>query len=162
QWSREEDGRPGGRGARAVAGSIVGAGLPAPRRAELLDLPGEQPVNQRVDTLPVASNSAAIIASIGLTTGLHPDFGSGLWHGSPTGTPITVVPGTQTKSKVAFQYASESDPGPYPIPSTVQIEGGSDRHAIIVDRDACKLYELYALQKSGRSWTAGSGAVWSL
>jgi hypothetical protein len=124
--------------------------------------PASNPWNQRVDTLPVASNSAAIIASIGLNTGLHPDFGSGLWNGSPIGIPITVVPGTQTKSKVTFQYASESDAGPYPIPSTVQIEGGSDRHAIIVDRDACKLYELYALQKSGRSWTAGSGAIWSL
>jgi hypothetical protein len=135
---------------------------PLPGAPNCSIFPASNPWNQRVDTLPVASNSAAIISSIGLNAGLHPDFGSGLWNGSPIGIPITVVPGTQAKSKVAFQYASESDPGPYPIPSTVQIEGGGDRHAIIVDKDACKLYELYALQKSGKSWTAGSGAIWSL
>jgi len=45
----------------------------------------------------------------------------------------------------------------------VKIEGGGDAHAILVDRDACKLYELYALTRtsSGR-WHAGSGAIWSL
>jgi hypothetical protein len=118
--------------------------------------------NVRVDTLPVASNSAQIINSIGASTGLHPDFGSGLWNGSPIGIPITVVPGTQQKVNVSFQYASESDAGPYPIPSNVAIEGGSDRHALIVDRDNCKLYELYALSKKGKRWSAGSGAIWSL
>jgi hypothetical protein len=118
--------------------------------------------NLKVDTLPVASNSAQIVNSIGASTGLHPDFGSGLWSGSPIGIPITVVPGTQQKVNVSFQYASESDAGPYPIPSNVQIEGGSDRHALIVDRDNCKLYELYALAKKGKRWSAGSGAIWSL
>ena len=118
--------------------------------------------NLKVDTLPVASNSAQIVNSIGPSTGLHPDFGSGLWNGSPIGIPITVVPGTQQKVSVSFQYASESDAGPYPIPSNVQIEGGSDRHALIVDKDNCKLYELYALAKKGKRWSAGSGAIWSL
>jgi len=118
--------------------------------------------NLKVDTLPVASNSAAIINSIGPTVGLHADFGSGTWNGSPIGIPITVVPGTQAKSSVTFQYASESDAGPYPIPNNVAIEGGSDRHALIVDKDNCKLYELYALAKKGKKWTAGSGAIWSL
>ena len=118
--------------------------------------------NVRVDNLPVASNSAAIINSIGPSTGLHADFGSGTWNGSPIGIPITVVPGTQAKVNVSFQYASESDPGPYPIPSNVAIEGGSDRHALIVDRDSCTLYELYALAKKGKRWTAGSGAIWDM
>jgi hypothetical protein len=118
--------------------------------------------NVRVDSLPVAANSAAIIGSIGLSTGLHADFGSGLWNGAPIGIPITVVPGSQAKVAVSFQYASESDPGPYPIPSNVAIEGGSDRHALIVDKDNCRLYELFALSKKGRKWSAGSGAVWSL
>src|SRR5262249_58937807 len=48
------------------------------------------------------------------------------------------------------------------IPANVPIEGGSDHHALIVDRDSCKLYELYALQKGGGQWTAGSGAIWNL
>jgi hypothetical protein len=118
--------------------------------------------NVRVDSLPVAANSAAIVGSIGLSTGLHADFGSGTWNGSPIGIPITVVPGSQQKVSVSFQYASESDPGPYPIPGNVAIEGGSDRHALIVDRDNCRLYELFALAKKGKRWTAGSGAIWSL
>ncbi len=44
----------------------------------------------------------------------------------------------------------------------MKIEGGGDRHAIIVDRDRCRLYELYALQHGAKGWTAGSGAIWSL
>jgi hypothetical protein len=122
--------------------------------------------NQRVDKLPVAANSDEIVASIGAGTGLHADFGSGLWEGAPIGIPITVVGRKQAKSRVSFEYADESDRGPYPIPRTVKIEGGrsstGDRHAIIVDRSSCRLYELYALYPKGRSWTAGSGAIWSL
>ena len=65
------------------------------------------------------------------------------------------------RSNVSFEYADESDPGPYPIPANVQIEGGSDAHAILVDRDACKLYELFALTGgAGSGWHAGSGAIW--
>jgi hypothetical protein len=63
---------------------------------------------------------------------------------------------------VRFKYADESDRGPYPIPRNVKIEGGSDRHALIVDRGACRLYELYALERSGTGSRAGSGAIWSL
>ena len=105
--------------------------------------------NQRVDKLPVAADSATLIASMGATTGLHPDFGSGLYDGQPIGIPFDVV------SKVG-----------YPIPKTVHIEGGrastGDRHALLVDKDACRLYELYALYPSGTGWKAGSGATWSL
>jgi len=69
---------------------------------------------------------------------------------------------------VTFEYADESDKGPYPIPANVPIEGqprasnDGDRHALIVDRDACKLYELYALRKENGRWAAGSGAVFDL
>jgi hypothetical protein len=123
--------------------------------------PASNPWNQRVDTLPVAQDSAAIIRSIGVDTGLHPDFGSGLYGGAPIGIPVTVVAGSRTpKIRPRFEYADESDPGPYPIPRNVRIEGGSDRHAIIVDRESCRLYELFALSTDHRS--AGSGAVWSL
>ena len=97
---------------------------------------------------------------------MHADFGSGLWDGGPIGIPITVVGKGQPKSTVRFEYADESDRGPYPIPAGVKIEGGAaadgDRHALIVDRDACRLYELYALRRVGGRWTAGSGAIWDL
>lgn len=124
--------------------------------------------NKPVDTLPVAANSDAVIASIGTDTGLHPDFGSGLWRGAPIGIPITVVSSTQPKSRVRFEYADESDRGPYPLPKAVAIEGGrqsdGDRHAIVVDKDRCVLYELFALYPRAGSppWRAGSGAIWSL
>jgi hypothetical protein len=122
--------------------------------------------NKRVDRLPVAANSAAIIQSIGADRGLKADFGSGLWEGAPIGIPITVVGRRQPKTRVSFEYADESDRVAYPIPRNVAIEGGrhsdGDRHALIVDRDSCKLYELFALHPQGRGWRAGSGAVWSL
>ena len=114
----------------------------------------------------MAPGSDATIATIGATKTVHADFGSGLWDGGPIGIPITVVGEAQRKSTVQFEYADESDRGPYPIPSGVRIEGGAaadgDRHAIIVDRDTCRLYELFALRRIGGRWTAGSGAIWNL
>ena len=124
--------------------------------------PASNPWNQRVDRLPVATDSDAIVASIGLAGHLHADFGSGLWNGSPIGIPVTTVSSATPRSTVSFDYADESDAGPYPIPANVQIEGGSDRHAILVDRDECKLYELFALTGGQGNWHAGSGAIWSL
>jgi hypothetical protein len=117
--------------------------------------------NKRVDTLPVATNSDAIIGSIGVGVGLHPDFGT-VWDGHPNGIPYTIASKKTKRYRLTLLYASESDRGPYPIPANVKIEGGSDRHALIVDRDRCYLYELYALQKTTKGWRAGSGAIWNL
>jgi hypothetical protein len=118
--------------------------------------------NKRVDALPVAPDSDAIIRSIGADVGLHPDFGSGKYQGGRIGIPFDVVTKKTPRSRVTFDYADESDKGPYPIPRTVHVESGSDRHALLVDRDGCKLYELYALTRTPRGWHAGSGAIWSL
>jgi hypothetical protein len=138
--------------------------MPAAPRCEIF--PKSNPWNRRVDRLPVAANSAEIIGSMGTERGLHADFGSGLWEGAPIGIPITVVGRGTPKSRLSFEYADESDRGPYPIPRGVPIEGGyrsdGDRHALIVDRDSCKLYELFALYPRGRGWRAGSGAIWNL
>jgi hypothetical protein len=127
--------------------------------------PADNPWNQDISSAPVDPNSAALIASIGTGTGLHPDFGT-VWNGAPIGIPYVVVSGTQTRVPVSFDYAAESDPGPYPIPSNPPIEGGAnstgDRHVLVVDRDNWKLYELYAAQRSGSGWHAGSGAVFDL
>ncbi len=128
--------------------------------------PASNAWNQRVDTLPVAANSAELVQSIGIGTGLHADFGSGLYDGRPIGIPFDVVSKATLRSRVSFDYADESDRVRYPIPRTVHIEGGpgadGDRHALLVDRDACKLYELFALNKTSTGWHAGSGAVWNL
>jgi hypothetical protein len=124
--------------------------------------PPDNPWNERVDPLPVAANSAAIIASIGSGVGLHPDFGSGTWAGGPIGIPYNVVTSATKKVSVRFDYADESDPGPYPIPSKPKIEYGSDHHVLIVDSSACRLYELFDARKKSSKWRAGSGAIWSL
>lgn len=121
-----------------------------------------------VSALPVNAQSATWVSSVGTTATLKADFGSGLWNGGPIGIPFTTVPGTQTRVPVSFSYADESDPGPYPIPADAPIEGGSsstgDRHVLVVDRDACRLWEMYSAypQNGGTSWTAGSGATWDL
>jgi hypothetical protein len=130
--------------------------------------PKNNPWNQRVDKLPLVSNSAAIVRSIGAGGSVHADFGSGLYEGAPIGIPFVTVSKSQKKVHVSFDYADESDKGPYPVPANAPVEGGrssdGDRHVIVVDRDACKLYELYASypQAGGKSWKAGSGAIWSL
>jgi len=142
------------------------AALRVPAAAKCPIFPANNAWNQRVDSLPVAADSGTLIASIGLSTGLHPDFGSGTWDGGPIGIPFDVVSNATPRSKVRFEYADESDKGPYPIPKTVHIEGGAtsdgDRHALLLNRSTCKLYELYALRKTASGWTAGSGAIWSL
>jgi hypothetical protein len=153
-------------GGLLLLGASTASALKMPSAPLCPVFPKSNPWNQRVDSLPVAPNSDEIIRSIGAGTSVHADFGSGLWEGAPIGIPITVVGRRQAKRRVSFEYADESDRGPYPIPRNVKIEGGrsstGDRHAIIVDRSSCRLYELYALYPQGRRWRAGSGAIWSL
>ncbi len=151
----------------AVASLVAAAsGKPLPGAGACAIFPADNAWNRRIDTLPIAPGSAATVATIGPTKTMHADFGSGLWNGGPIGIPVTYVGKAQRKSSVLFEYADESDRGPYPIPAGVKIEGGAasdgDRHALIVDRDACRLYELYALRRVGGRWTAGSGAIWEL
>ena len=121
--------------------------------------------NMRIDGRPVAANSTTLIGTIGLTKGLHMDFGSFAGYGIP----YQVVTASTPRSTVTFQYAGESDHVGYPIPATPLIEGAGppsstsgDRHILMVDRDACKLYELFAAHTSGSQWYAGSGATWDL
>jgi hypothetical protein len=130
--------------------------------------PPNNPWNQPVDRLPVAKDSGRVIARIGLDAPVHPDFGSGLYNGAPIGIPYAVVSARTRRVPVSFQYASESDRGPYPLPGGVPIEGGygstGDRHVIVVDRGACRDYELFAAypHDGGRRWSAGSGAIFNL
>ncbi|HEU4481156.1 MAG TPA: hypothetical protein VFS18_04660 [Actinomycetota bacterium] len=157
-----------------LGGALVCGALAAPTSALRLPRAPECPVfpannvwNKRVDDLPVAANSRRLIRSIGRDDNLHADFGSGRYEGSKIGIPITIVGDGQRKKRVRFVYAEESDEGPYPIPRDVKIEGGrrsdGDRHAIIVHKDECRLYELFALyRRSDGGWKAGSGAIWDL
>src|SRR5215471_13280149 len=126
--------------------------------------------NTDISTAPVDPNSANYINFIGSTVTLHPDFGSGTFHNQTIGIPYQVVAGTQPKVTVTLgTFASESDPGPEPIPSNALIEGypkpstSGDRHVLVLEKDGCWLYELYhaAISKSGQ-WSADSTAIWDM
>ena len=124
--------------------------------------PADNPWNAPIDTAAVDPNSAAILSNIGLTTALHPDFGAN-FNGGPFGIPYVVVSGTQPLVNVSFDFADESDPGPYPIPPNAPVEPGGDAHVLVVDRDHWKLYEMWNSSKQADgSWHAGSGAVFDL
>jgi len=121
-------------------------------------LPADNVWNRTVDALPVLPGSDAIVRSIGLGSALHPDFSDAGRYGIP----INVVSSRTPKSRVRFDYASESDRVRYPIPARPKIEGGGDRHILMLDRDRCRLYELFAAQRTRSGWRAGSGAVFDL
>jgi hypothetical protein len=153
----------------ALLSALVAApATAAPRIGGCPVFPKGNAWNQRVDRLPVASNSDAIVRSIGAADTMHADFGSGVWDGGPIGIPFVTVGKGQSRVRVSFDYADESDRGPYPIPRSVPIEGGrsadGDRHVIVVDRSRCRLYELFGAypQAGGARWSAGSGAIWNL
>jgi hypothetical protein len=130
--------------------------------------PADNAWNIDISNAPVDPNSANLIASIGLNTGLFPDFGAGLYNGGPIGIPYMVVDNSQPGATINFTaYGSESDPGPYPIPQNAPIEGGPngayDRHVLVVNRDTSRLYELFiAYPMAGNRWNADSGAVFHL
>jgi hypothetical protein len=151
-------------GAAAVLAAAAVGGSPAPAgsAATCPLFPRSFSTNQRVDKLPILPGSAAMIASIGRDRGIHPDFGSGTYDGRPIGIPFDRVSRATPGRRVRFDYADESDDVGYPIPKGVHIEGGGDRHALLLDRGRCRLYELYALRREGGAWHAGSGATWSL
>jgi len=130
--------------------------------------PADSPWNQDISTLPVDSNSDNLIASIGLNTTLHPDFGT-VYEGAPNGIPYVIVAGNQPLVPISFTaYGNQSDPGPYPVPTNAPIEGGpgstGDRHVIVIDRDNWRLYEMFSSYpvSGGASWNAASGAVFDL
>lgn len=133
-----------------------------------LAFPADNPWNTDISAAPVDPNSDALIASIGLATGLHPDFGAGLYAGAPIGIPYVVVAGSQPRVAVTWTaYGDESDPGPYPVPADAPVEGGpnatGDRHVLVIDRDNNRLYELYrAFPQGGGAWSADCGAVFHL
>ena len=135
---------------------------------EVAIFPVTNPWNKDVSKLKLHAKSQAWLQSIGLDKPLHPDFGT-VWEGVPNGIPFVAVSPTQAKSTVPFEYADESDAGPYPIPPNPPIEGGpnapadADRHVLMIDAKNKKLYELYQVNPlPGGKWKAGSGAIFDL
>ncbi|MGC1420681.1 MAG: hypothetical protein WA786_11265 [Acidimicrobiales bacterium] len=132
--------------------------------------PADNVWNTPITSLPVNANSATWLASMdSSSTNLHPDYGpSGNPH-QPYGIPWQIVRANTPFTRVTFQYASESDRRPYPLTAATPIEGGSDRHALMVDEykssqsPACTLFETWDTQyRAGGRSQAGSGAIWNL
>jgi|GEM_PF-6297925 len=123
--------------------------------------PLDNPWNKDISNEDTDPNSDNLIASIGNEIHLHPDFGT-VWENAHIGIPFNVVGSNQPMFSVTFQYNSESDAGPYPIPSDALIESGSDRHILVIDTVGHILYELFNAVQSNNGWNAGSGAIFDL
>src|SRR5262245_52919236 len=137
--------------------------------------PADNPWNQRISSAPVAGNSATLVSSIGASSHVHADFGSGLYAGADIGIPINVVTGTQPRVNVVIDaYADESDLVPIPIPNNAIVEGDplpsaqntGDRHLLVYDRDNNIEYELFNAHRPSEEpdgqWHGDSEAVWAL
>jgi hypothetical protein len=159
-----------------VLGSLTMAALASAERHESAgkpvagtrcsEFPADNYWHADISRLPVHARSAAWLSHMSTDTDLHPDFGPSYGDGPDYGVPVTVVGKRHTRVKVRFDYSSESDRVRYPLGRDTRIEGGAssdgDRHAIIVDKARCRLYETFATRKQNGRWHAGSGAVWSL
>jgi hypothetical protein len=154
-------------GAEPVAAATVAA-APVVPGTSCPSFPADAAWNTPITGLPVSPMSGTWLSAMSAaTTKLHPDFGPSGDPINPYGIPYTVVTNSTATTSVSFQYADESDPGPYPFTASTPIEGGAsatgDRHAIMVNSSTCELYELYdAYYAPGGGSTAGSGATWSL
>ncbi|MGO9079762.1 MAG: hypothetical protein ACLQDY_12060 [Streptosporangiaceae bacterium] len=153
---------------RRVAGTKAAgpAGTTVPGAPRCPMFPADNVWNTDISRLPVDSRSAAWLRSMdSATTYLHPDFGPDQ-GGYPYGIPYTIVSSKHRLVRIRFTYASQSDRGLYPFGPGTRIEGGAqaggDRHALMVNKDTCKLYELWDARYSARGSTAGSGAIWNL
>ncbi|MBC8098072.1 MAG: hypothetical protein H7Y11_01400, partial [Armatimonadetes bacterium] len=125
--------------------------------------PADNAWNTDMSAAPVHPLSDTYVANINANGGdnAHPDFGSDPSYGIPW----TTVDGTQALVPLTFDYADDSDPGPYPIPADAPVEGGGDRHVLVVQTTDCILYELFAAEYQGgadNAWHAGSGAIFDL
>ena len=125
--------------------------------------------NIDISNSPVDPDSDKIIAFIGASTPLHPDFGSGEYDGQSIGIPYEIVTAKQADVGIVLgAYAEESDPGPMPIPPNALIEGypkpgNGDRHVLVLDKDNCWLYEIYnSTLLKNHEWRGNSTAVWDM
>ncbi len=158
----------GPRTAYVAAHGIVGSAAPtAPHVAGCRVFPASNAWNTTITQLRRHPRSAQWMSHMSPRSRLHPDFGPSYGtQAVPYGIPITIVGRGHRRVPVRFHYAAESDRVRYPLGRDTRIEGGQmrsgDRHAVIVDKDRCRLYETYATHRSRGRWSAGSGAVWSL
>jgi hypothetical protein len=147
--------------------------------SKLQIFPEDNPWNADVSKWEVHPNSAAIVASIGGDKPLR--YNTDMAY-------VLVPPGQPKVELSVVDYPDESDRGPFPIPDNTPIEGwpawytrdradrkltlddvqrdrlseGGDRHAIVVDPAAMKLYEFYQLKRTAHGWQAAQASIFDL
>jgi hypothetical protein len=155
-WSHDSQSAAGA--ARAGVRPVAGTTCPV--------FPADNWWNADIRKLPVDPRSKTWMSHMSKGDDLHPDFGPSFGDGPNYGIPITVVDQSHPLVHVKFLYGPDSDHVGYPLGKDTRIEGGrrssGDKHAIMVDKDTCRLYETWLTQKRHGRWHAGSGAVWSL
>ncbi len=141
--------------------------------------PPDNAWNQDVSAMPVAKDSAALVASIGADKNLGYNLDMGF---------ILVPPDQKRVPVKLLDYPQESDPGPYPVPDNAPIEnwplavnedqgalpkpgqtledlqrnGTGDRHILVVDPVNGKLYEFWQSRKTDAGWQASNEATFDL
>jgi hypothetical protein len=160
QQTGSADGGGGGGGNSVTAG-------PVPTIGGCAIFPADNPWNTRIDDttkFPIHGMWPAYQANMSLTTHLHPDWGT--WSTDHYGIPWQTVPASQPTAPMTFEYADESDPGPYPFPADVRVEGGAgsggDMHVLVIETGSCSLYETWSSTYQAPGWMCGSGAKFDL
>jgi hypothetical protein len=153
-------------------GTMAGADLgPGASLNGAVPFPADNAWNTDISAMPVDPNSANLIASIGLATSLHPDFGAGYYAGSIIGIPYIVVSSAQAEVPIVLgSYRKQSDSGPFPAPLDSPIESekenghkpSGDRHVLVIDRDTNRSYEMWHAVPQATAWKAPVGALFHL
>jgi hypothetical protein len=140
--------------------------------------PPDNAFNQVVESWPLHPNSKNIIRSIGENKPFRYNTDMGF---------VLVPPNQKLVDVKVVEYPGESDPGPFPVPDNIPIEGWpvayhrylkqkitlpelqqrpkkyeGDRHAIIVDPVGRKLYEFFTFGKTETGWAAGQASIFDL
>jgi len=108
------------------------------------------------------------IRRLGGNQSLHPDLGGG----GDYGIPFIVVTQSEPLVDVTIGpdgYPDESEfgagtdgPSSAPIPLDAQVEGGGDRHVLVVRQGTCELFEMYRSFAQDTHWRADSTALFDL
>ncbi len=150
----------------SLAPSAFCQAIQSPDLSRMELFPADNPWHWDITSFDIHPRNSAYLQSIGASKALHPDFGTVL-EGAAWGIPYITVSASQAKVEIHYtHYGDESDPGPYPIPLSAPVEGGSsssgDRHVIAVDTTNQILYELFHAFPKANRWDASSGAVFDL
>ena len=137
--------------------------------SKLKVFPANNPWNEDISKLPAHPNSRKIIATIGPEKRFAYNLDMAY---------ILVPPGQKKIDVKILAYPDESDSGPFPLPDNAPIEGwpldgrsldasqrgkeDADRHVVVVDPNARKLYEFYQGRKTDAGWTCACTAIFDL